>query len=357
MLSWCVSGGWPDGILPLVKVAYDSRPVTDPHGVGRYARCLLEALKETVSDGEELLETHRPRGAELFHAPRMESAMLHCPVPMVVTLHDLTALRRRSEHLRSGVRLRLRHLAVQRAMRVIVPSEVVARDAQTGLGVEPERIAVIHGAPAAGMYRRPLEEIAAVRERFGLPEHYLVWVGSLRHPDPGKHLSRLAATPRELELVLVGPTRPWAHELGDVKLTGEVSDDQLAAIYSGARALVIPSQHTGFGLPAIEALACGTPVVAAENEALREVLDGRATFTEPGDMPALVAAAEATTRPAPVQPAWTWRDAAHMTRAVYRQAITSSDSPRATGRTLRLGSPGTLAQPISRRSRPGRSAQ
>ncbi len=78
-----------------------------------------------------------------------------------------------------------------------------------------------------------------MRARFQLPERYLVWVGGLRHPDPGKHVAELAATPRELPLVLVGPTRPWAHELPDVILTGQVSDEHLAAIYSGAHALVL----------------------------------------------------------------------------------------------------------------------
>ena len=65
-----------------------------------------------------------------------------------------------------------------------------------------------------------------------------------------------------MPLVLVGPTGPWAHELPDVHLTGRVTDDELAAIYSGAHALVFPSDDEGFGLPPVEALACGTPVAA-----------------------------------------------------------------------------------------------
>ncbi len=123
-----------------------------------------------------------------------------------------------------------------------------------------------------------------MRARFGLPERFLVWVGGLRHPDPGKHIVKLATTPRELPLVLVGSTRPWARELPDVILTGQVSDEQLAAIYSAAHALVLSSTDEGFGLPAVEALACGTPVAACEAPALREVLGERATFVAPGDM-------------------------------------------------------------------------
>src|SRR5271166_3163079 len=185
-----------------MRVAFDSRPVTDPRGIGRYSRCLLAALRETAAADWEIVETHRPRRADVFHAPWMDGAMLHSPCPMVVTLHDLAALKRRSEHLRMGIRLRLRQLAVQRAMRVIVPTEAVARDAVERLGLEPERVVVIAEAPDSMMYPRPAGEIAQARARFSLPERYLVWVGGLQHPDPRKLVAKLAATPRELPLVL-----------------------------------------------------------------------------------------------------------------------------------------------------------
>ncbi len=307
-------------------MAFDSRPAADVRGIGRYSRCLLAALRETADDGVEIVETHRPRRAGVFHSPWMEGAMLRRPCPMVVTLHDLSALKRASERLRVGGRLRLRHLAVQRAVRVIVPTEVVADDAARRIGVERERIVVIAAAPDAPMYTRSEEEVASVHRRLGLPERYLLWVGSLVHPDPRKHVPKLATTPRELPLVLVGPTRPWAHELPDVTLTGEVSDEDLAAIYSGAHALVCASEDEGFGLPAVEALACGTPVAACEAPALREVLGERATFVERGDLRSLIDAAEDTQRPAPSPPPWTWEDAARSTWRVYRQAVAPTTS-------------------------------
>jgi glycosyltransferase involved in cell wall biosynthesis len=265
----------------------------------------------------------------------MNGALLHSPCPMVVTLHDLTALKRRSELLRTSVRPRLRQLAVQRAVRVIVPTEALAQDARVRLGVEPDQIDVIHEAPAACMYQRPDREIAQVRARYALPEHYLLWVGGLQHPDPAKHVAKLAATPRELPLVLVGSTSPWAHELPDVILTGQVSDEDLAALYSGAHALVVASKDEGFGLPAVEALACGTPVVACEVPALREVLDGRITFVPAGDLKALIGAAEAATRPAPQPPPWSWQDAARATWQVYDRARSQAGQPRTVGRLLR----------------------
>lgn len=310
-----------------VRVAFDSRPVAAVRGVGRYSRCILEALRETAPAEVEIVETQRPastvraRRIDLFHSPWLEGAILRSPCPMVVTLHDLAALKRVSEHLRAGVRLRMRRLAVQRAMRAIVPTEAVANDAVERLGIERERIAVIPEAPDTKMYARGAEQVAQVRQRYRLPEHYLLWVGSLRHPDPRKQVAQLAAAPRDLPLVLAGPTRPWAHELKDVILTGEVSDDDLAAIYTGAHALVLASEDEGFGLPAVEALACGTPVAACKAPALREVLGDRAAFVEVGDMKSLIESAEHSHRPAPAPPAWSWRDAARATWGVYGQAL------------------------------------
>jgi glycosyltransferase involved in cell wall biosynthesis len=303
-----------------VRVAFDSRAQSDPRGIGRYVRCLLEALRETADDGSVITETNRPRRSDVFHSPWLDGAQVRCPCPMVVTLHDLVNLKRRGEYLRTGIRFRLRYLAVQHAERVIVPTHVVAADAQERLDIDPERISVIPEAAAPIMYPRSAAEIASVRARHRLPKEYLLWVGSLLHPEPRKRVAALAAAPRRMPLVLVGPARPWAYELPDVTVTGQVDDDALAALYSGAHALVFPSDDEGFGLPAVEALACGTPVAACEAPALREVLGDRATFVEVGDMEGLLEAAVRATRPAPAPPPWTWTDAARSTWEAYAAA-------------------------------------
>ncbi|MEA2272701.1 MAG: hypothetical protein QOI98_1409 [Solirubrobacteraceae bacterium] len=303
-----------------MRVAFDSRGMSDPRGIGRYIRCLHNALERRVGPDDELIETHRPRRADVFHSPWIDGALLRSPCPMVVTLHDLVPLKRRSEYLRTGVRFRLRYLAVQRAARVIVPTEAVAGDTVEQLDIDRKRIVVIPEAPDVRLHQRSEAEISVARERYGLPEQYLLWVGGLEHPDPRKRVAALVDAPRKLPLVLVGPTREWAHELRDVTLTGHVPDDDLAAIYSGAHALVFPSDDEGFGLPAVEALACGAPVVACDVPALREVLDGRVTFVASDDLAGLVAAGEAATRPAPPPPEWSWDDAARITWEVYAAA-------------------------------------
>jgi glycosyltransferase involved in cell wall biosynthesis len=309
-----------------MKIAYDSRAQSDPRGIGRYVRCLLAALRTTAADGDVISETHRPRGSDVYHSPWLDGAHLRSGCPTVVTLHDLVALKRRSEYLRTGMRFGLRYMAAQHADRIIVPTNVVAGDVEGLLGVMPDRITVIAEAVDAALGPRKEAEIAQVRSRYGLPKRYLLWVGGLQHPDPRKRVAALAAAPRTMPLVLTGAAREWAHELPDVTVTGQVSDDELAALYSGAHALVFPSDDEGFGLPTIEALACGTPVVACDTPAVREVLGERATFVPRGDMEALLAAAADAKRPAPPPPSWSWNDAAKATWRVYREVCEQARS-------------------------------
>jgi glycosyltransferase involved in cell wall biosynthesis len=306
-----------------MRITFDSRPAQDPRGIGRYASCLLEALRATAADGDLVVEGSRPRRGDVFHAPWIDGALLRPPGPQVVTLHDVVPLKRRSEYLRTGIRFRMRYLAVERSARVIVPTAVVAGEVAEHVGIDPERIVVIHEAPAAALYERGADEIGAARTRYALPAEYLLWVGGLQTPDPRKRVAALARAPSALPLVLVGATKPWAHELPGVTLTGFVPDDHLAAIYSGARALVFPSDDEGFGLPTIEALACGTPVVATDIPVLREVLGDRATFVDGGDLEGLLAAGAAARRPAPAPPAWSWADAARATWRVYADVARS----------------------------------
>ncbi len=299
-----------------MKVAFDSRPAADDRGIGRYARCLLDALR---AEGHPIEERRRPgRDADVFHAPWIDGALLATRTPQVVTLHDLTPLKRRAEYLRTGLRFRRHYAAVRRADHVIVPTHAVARDAARLLGLD--HVHVIGNAVAPAFHPRSAQEVAAVRARLQLPDDYLLWVGGLAHEDPRKRVRQLAAAPRSLPLVLAGRTGPWTNTLSGITLTGALGDDDLAAVYTGAHAFVWPSDDEGFGLPPLEALACGTPVAASDGPATREVLEHRATLVDPDDLAALVRAAEDAQRPAPRPPERTWRDVARETWAVYERA-------------------------------------
>jgi len=305
-----------------VKVLLDVRGAGDVRGIGRYVRCLLDGLRATAGPGDEVVEVQGGRArsdAEVFHSPWLDGALLRAGRPQVVTLHDVVPLKRRREYLRTGFRFRLRYLAVQHADRVIVPTQAVADDVATHLDVPDLRIRVVHEAAAPHLGPASAAAIADVRARLDLPETFLLWVGGMRHPDPRKRLVELAAAPRTMPLVLVGPAGPWAHDLPGVLLTGEVSDADLCALYGAAHALVLPSDDEGFGLTPVEALQCGCPVACSDVPALREVLGGRAAFAPHDDVAALVRVAEGLSRPAAGPPPWTWEDAGRATWDVYRE--------------------------------------
>src|SRR5579875_507905 len=188
-----------------MNVAFDSRAGKDSRGVGRYSRSLLSAL---VANGRgSVVETHtpQPHHVDVYHSPWLEGALLHSPVPMVVTVHDLIALRTPGAMMRRGLRTRLRYMAAQRAVRLIAPTRTVADDLIRALHVPGRRIHVIPEAAAPVFHARPSHEVDAVRARYGLPEQFLLWVGGLKSPDPHKRIGALTRARRSLPLVLVGP--------------------------------------------------------------------------------------------------------------------------------------------------------
>jgi glycosyltransferase involved in cell wall biosynthesis len=242
-----------------------------------------------------------------------------------VTLHDLAPIKYPGQYLRTGLRHRLRYAAVKRATRVIVPSQAVADDASRLLGLS--RVDVVPEAPAAGL--GPVPAPRGLLARLRLPDRFLLWVGGLDPPDPRKGIDALverAAASGCPPVVLAG--RPDAATeqravRGRVVLTGRISDAELAALYSAADALVLPSEDEGFGLTPHEALACGTPVAAYAIPALAETLaDNPAVrLVTPGDLDALIAAAEELAGSEATPPGRTWADVARETVAVYERAV------------------------------------
>ena len=165
--------------------------------------------------------------------------------------------------------------------------------------------------------------------RLRLPDRFLLWVGGLDPPDPRKGIEPLVARAADGDcppLVLAGRHDAATAELavpGRVVLTGRVADEELAALYAAADALVLPSDDEGFGLTPHEALACGTPVAAYAIPALTETLAENAgvRLVPPGDLDALLAAAEELSGQATTPPTRTWADVARETVAVYERAL------------------------------------
>jgi glycosyltransferase involved in cell wall biosynthesis len=255
-------------------------------------------------------------GADVLHCPTYR-APLRSPTPVVVTVHDLAVFRYPGA-FRLWTRSYSRALVprvVRAARRVIAVSEFTKRELVELLGVDEERVRVVPNAVAA----------VFSPEGRAAEGDFVLAVGTL---EPRKNLPRLAAAAQRLgvELRVVG-ARGWGRvELpGPVRWLGEVPDEELAALYRGARCLAYPSLYEGFGIPVLEALACGCPVVTSAGGACEEVAGGAAVLVDPLDELSIAAGierADSTLRDAGLERArqFSWRGAAADTVEVYREA-------------------------------------
>ncbi len=262
-----------------------------------------------------------PRAAKkhvlsVLHCPTFRGPV-RCAVPVVVTVHDLAVLRH-PEMFNRWSRRYSRH-AVRRvaraARRLIAVSEFTRREAVELLGVPGERITVIPNA---------VDPLFTPEGRAAEGD-YVLAVGTL---EPRKNLTAAQQAARRLDVDLrVVGARGW----GDVQVDGwlgRVSDERLAELYRGARCLVYPSLYEGFGIPVIEAMACGTPVVTGAGGATEEVAGGAAVLVDPHE-PASIAAGveeavsrrdELVARGLERARRFTWERVAAETRQVYEEA-------------------------------------
>src|SRR5579859_4134848 len=184
----------------------------------------------------------------------------------------------------------------RRAARILADSQATRRDLIAQYGVDERKIDVVY--PGVEWLQRASEaQVEAVRAKYRLPERYLLFLGTLQ---PRKNLHRLIAaylrSRVDLPLVLAGK-RGWlidnllegvaADARARIILTGYIADEDVAALYSGALALVFPSLYEGFGFPVIEAMRCGTPVLCSDTSSLPELAGDAALLVDPLDVQAL----------------------------------------------------------------------
>lgn len=240
---------------------------------------------------------------DLFHGTNFE-------VPLwkrrrtILTIHDLSTLLYPETHRARAVRrARLRlPIAAKIADAIITPTEAVRQEVCERLKVKPGKVIAIHEAPRQTFSSMTKEETADIRKRLRVDDEFLLFVGTL---EPRKNLLTLLRAFEEVitrtsarpQLVIAGG-EGWlidetlsfinSASLKDrILLTGYLNDEDLRALYSSCRAFVYPSLYEGFGLPPLEAMACGAPVIASRISALQETLGEAAILVEPLDVQTL----------------------------------------------------------------------
>ncbi|NJP07320.1 MAG: glycosyltransferase family 4 protein [Chloroflexaceae bacterium] len=283
--------------------------------------------------------------ADIFHGT-LNVVPLACPIPSVVTIHDLAFIRF-PQTFRSYNRTYLdfaTRLSVRRAGCICAVSEHTKREVVGLLGVPPEQVMVTYDAPRE--HFRPPEpaEVQAFRMREGLPEQFVFYVGTL---EPRKNLTTLLDAYSQVARqhtapLIIGGGKGWLYQpvfarlerlgLRDrVHFVGYIDEPDLPLWYAAASVFVFPSLYEGFGMPPLEAMACGTPVVTSNASSLPEVVGDAGLMVAPTDTDALAAAIvqllhdqdlRADLRQRGVQQAarFSWRTTAEQTLLAYEQA-------------------------------------
>jgi glycosyltransferase involved in cell wall biosynthesis len=373
-----------------MKIGLDATSLTARRaGIGRYTSELLRALRRHEPAIDLRLMAHRPTSKEFTHDERGTIEVLrgpgfrvrwawmqavlpalaasngidvchftnyHAPlrgrVPFVVNIHDMSLFLTPERHPTRRVlanRPMLRAVA-HRARAVICLTQAARSDALRVLDLDPARAYVVPAAPAA--HFAPIGDYALLESaaaRHGLRPGFLLYVGTI---EPRKNLVRLVHAYARLRsdgfgepLVICGG-HGWKStdllrtiaELGltrSIHFTGHVSDVELVALYNLAAVFCYPSLYEGFGLPIIEALACGVPTVTADRGATAEVAGDAALLVDPEDLGALTDALSLALSDSPTRdrltaagPAraaeFSWESAAHATAAIYRSVLDGS---------------------------------
>ncbi len=371
-----------------MKIGFDARLINSL-GIGRYISGLLPPLADLLGANLTIvtsatqvalvraLTAGRPRvtvsntrpyrlggqstllaallgaGVDLMHFPHYDLPLLY-PGRFVVTIHDLFSFHYPEIHSGALPRLSnqlLINRAVSRATAIITPSQATAEEVRHRYPRTRQKITAIPEAAGERFHaERDREAEAAWQRYFGIRPPYVLYLGQWK---PYKNVATLIeafalvrATQPQAQLVLAGndprypEIRAAAERLpqGSVVLPGRLPDDAVPDLYRGAAAVVVPSLAEGFGLPVLEAMASGVPVVCSDIPVLHEIADQVAIFCPPTDVQAfaagMVQALYLTPEDARIRAGlerahqFSWRRAAEQTVAIYERALAARPSRR-----------------------------
>ena len=287
---------------------------------------------------------------DLFYVPSYSTPVFN-PRKSVVTIHDMIYTRHpewtdRLERWRFATIVK--HSA-RFASRIIAVSETTRRDILELTGISPVKVVVIYPGLDTQFHQVPETDLTRIARRLDISDPFVLYVGSLHHRrNIGRLIQAFAAVKEKLrlphKLVLSGLNQFQFSELeqwiADTQLVNEVlyfgyvTDEELVALYNLAEIFVFPSLYEGFGLPVLEAMACGTPVVTSNVSSLPEVAGDAAILVDPTSTAELATAIERLLTDLPLRhemiarglercQKFSWRKAAQDTIALFREAVSN----------------------------------
>ena len=295
------------------------------------------------------------REIEIYHSPRgmglPETSRQPCP--SVMTLHDIILVRLASDYYsptRARVFERRLREMVESVDHIITASEYSRIDILDWSGIDPAKVSVIYNGVADNF--RPVTDdakLSAVSDRYQLPPRFALHVGS---SEPRKNMraaikaiNQLRCMRPDVQLVImgvdyhrVGSDEAFAGlDLGNVHFVDYIHDIDMPTVYSLAEVLVYPSLYEGFGLPPLEAMACGTPVVTSNLTSIPEIVGDAAVLVDPTDTTELAGALEAVLSSSDLQAelikkgkkhviGYSWRTCAIETRKIYERVLSARDN-------------------------------
>jgi len=304
-----------------MKVAIDVSPLETGHkvrGVGFYLSNLKDALLKYFPENEYIFfegGEKLPADVDLVHFPHFEPFFLEMPLykrfKTVVTVHDLTPIVFSQAFLRGlkgEIKWQMQRYSLRRADAIITDSESSKKDVIKYVGIKEKKVSVAYLAAGEQFKQLEIKNFKLeIQKRYGLPDRFALYVGDVTW---NKNLPRLIDAIKKINipLVMVGKSlvseeydknNPWNTDLNRVnELTrgddnimklGFVSSEELVQIYNMATVFVMPSLYEGFGLPILEGMACGCPVITSKEGSIPEVASNAAFYVNAYDVEAIAA--------------------------------------------------------------------
>ncbi len=348
-----------------MKIAIDISPLTSGHkvrGVGFYLENLKNSLLKYFPDNDYVFFAAGekiPSKLNIVHFPYFEPFFLALPLykkyRTVVTVHDLTPIVFPDSFpagIKGKIKWQMQRFALRQTRRIITDSQNSKKDIVKYVGINPEKIDVVYLAAGDEFKALDLNEKEAgkLRKKYNLPPKFVLYVGDVTW---NKNLPRLLDAMQlvDVPLVMIGKNlvnndydkaNPWNHDLNrvnellinnkNVVRLGFVETKDLVGIYNLASVFVMPSLYEGFGLPILEAMACGCPVVTTHEGSLREVAGDAALIIDGYDFNSIASGVKKVIGDKALQQKlieagfentkkYSWRKTAQQTLASYRKAI------------------------------------